>query len=175
MRTALRALTLTVAVVIFLVGGVSGFMLLTARTSDPAPAESGCKNQVIAAGSPIASNVVTVNVFNASARSGLANRVQLDLQKNGFRGGQIGNSKSATKPKRVAILTNDPDDPRVALVAAQFKDKVQYAAPDISVADGIVVVVGDNYRGVKTGATTSTTSDKDITVCVPAVAAVPAA
>ncbi|MET0820152.1 MAG: LytR C-terminal domain-containing protein [Aeromicrobium sp.] len=175
MRTGLRVLTLTVAVAVFLVGGVSGFMLLTAGTGDPAPAAPSCKNEVITAGNPIDSNVVMVNVFNASARSGLANRAQLDLQKNGFRGGQIGNSESATKPKRVAILTNDPDDPRVALVAAQFKDKVQYAAPDISVDDGIIVVVGDDYRGVKTDATTTTTGDKDITVCVPVVQAVPAA
>ena len=175
MRTGLRVLTLTVAVAIFMIGGVSGFMLLTAGTDEPAPAAPSCKSEVIAAGGPIDSNVVTVNVFNASARSGLANRAKLDLQKNGFRGGQIGNSESATKPKRVAILTNDPADPRVALVAEQFKDKVQYAAPDISVDDGIIVVVGDDYRGVKTDATTSTTSDKDLTVCVPVVPAVPAA
>jgi hypothetical protein len=175
MKTGLRILTLTVAVAIFLVGGVSGFMLLTAGTGEPAPVEPGCKNEVIAAGSPIDSNVVTVNVFNASTRSGLANRAKLDLQKNGFRGGQIGNSESAAKPRRVAILTNDPNDPRVALVAAQFKDKVEYAAPDIKVDDGVIVVVGDDYRGVNPDATTSTTSAEDLTVCVPVVPSVPAA
>jgi hypothetical protein len=175
MKTGVKVLTLTVAVAVFLIGGVSGFMLLTAGTGEPAPAEPGCKDKVIAAGSPIDSNVVTINVFNASARSGLANRAKLDLQKNGFRGGQIGNSQSATKPRRVAILTNDPADPRVALVAAQFKDKVDYAAPDISVDDGVIVVVGDDYRGVKTDATTSTTSPKALTVCVPVVPTVPAA
>jgi hypothetical protein len=175
MRTWLRVLTLTVAVAVFVVGGISGFLLLTAGTDKPATAEPGCKNEVIAAGSPIDSNVVTVNVFNASARSGLANRAKLDLQKNGFRGGQIGNSQSVTKPRRVAILTNDPTDPRVALVAAQFKDKVEYAAPDISVDDGVIVVVGDNYRGVNPDATTSTTSTKDLTVCVPVTPTVPAA
>lgn len=169
MKTALRVLTMTVAVAIFLVGGVTGFTLLTAGTGDPAPPAPSCRNEVIAAGNPIDSNVVTVNVFNASARSGLANRARIELQTNGFRGGQIGNSESATRPKRVAILTNDPADPRVALVAAQFKDKVQYAAPDISVDEGIIVVVGDDYRGVKKEATTSTTSDKDMTVCVPVV------
>ena len=169
MRTGLRVLTLTVAVAVFLVGGVSGFMLLTAGTGDPAPAAPSCKNQVITAGNPIDSNVVTVNVFNASSRSGLANRALIDLQANGFRGGQIGNSDSATVPGRVAILTDTPDDPRVKLVAAQFKDKVEFAAPDITVEDGITVVVGDRYRGLKTGAETSTTSDTDMTVCVPVV------
>lgn len=169
MRTGTRILTLTVAVAIFLVGGVIGFNLLTAGTDDVAEALPTCENEVITAGNPIDSNVITVNVFNASARSGLANRALIDLQANGFRGGQIGNSQSATKPGRVAILTDTPDDPRVALVASQFKDDVEFAAPDIPVEDGIVVIVGDRYRGLKSDAATSTTSTTDMTVCVPVV------
>jgi hypothetical protein len=169
MRTATRVLTLTVAVAVFLVGGLLGVKLLTAGTDDLTEAVPTCKDKTITAGSPIDSNVVTVNVFNASKRSGLANRALIDLQANGFRGGQIGNSQSVTKPRRVAILTKDPNDPRVALVAAQFRDKVEYAAPDIASEDGVVVVVGDDYRGLKKGATTSTASDRDMTVCVPVV------
>jgi hypothetical protein len=169
MRTGIRVLTLTVAVAIFLIGGVAGFRLLTAGTGDVVEALPTCKNEVITAGNPIDSNVITVNVFNASARSGLANRALIDLQANGFRGGQIGNSTSATKPARVAILSNTPDDPRVGLVAAQFKDKVEFAAPDVPVEDGIVVVVGDGYRGLKSNTSTSTTSPSDMTVCVPVV------
>jgi hypothetical protein len=171
----MRVLTLTVAAAVFVIGAVVGFRLLIAKPDDAVAATPTCKDEVITAGNPIDSNVVTVNVFNASARSGLANRVKLDLQKNGFRGGQIGNSESATKPRRVAILTSDPNDPRVALVASQFKDKVQYAAPDISVEDGIVVVVGDDYRGVKSDAVTTTISGNDLSVCVPVVPSVPAA
>ncbi len=165
----MRLLTLTVAAAIFLIGGVVGFRLLTAGTDPVAAAAPTCKNEVITAGNPIDSNVISVNVFNASSRSGLANRALIDLQANGFRGGQIGNSNSATVPRRVAILTDTPDDPRVALVAAQFKDKVEFAAPDIAVEDGITVVVGDQYRGLKSDAETSTTSDTDMTVCVPVV------
>ncbi|MBD8608594.1 LytR C-terminal domain-containing protein [Aeromicrobium fastidiosum] len=165
----MRVLTLTVATAVFLLGGVVGFRLLTASTGDAVEAAPTCRNEVITAGDPIDSNVITVNVFNASSRSGLANRALIELQANGFRGGQIGNSDSAAAPRRVAILTDTPDDPRVALVAAQFKDKVEYAAPDITVEDGIIVVVGDRYRGLKTGAATSTTSATDMTVCVPVV------
>jgi hypothetical protein len=169
MRAGARVLTLAVAAAVFVVGGVVGLKLLTAGTGDLVQTAPTCKNEVITAGNPIDSNVVTVNVFNASARAGLANRVRIDLQANGFRGGQIGNSESAVKPRRVTILTTDPADPRVGLVAAQFKDKVEFAAPDISVEDGIIVVVGDDYRGLKTGAPTSTSSDTDMTVCVPVV------
>lgn len=169
MRAGIRVLTLTLAVAVFVVGALTGLRLLTAGTGDAVEAAATCTESVVTAGSPLASNVVTVNVFNASTRSGLANRALIDLQANGFLGGQIGNSASSTKPNRVAILTADPDDPRVQLVAAQFRDKVEYAPADISVEDGIVVVVGDNYRGLKDGAITTIDTDRDINVCVPVV------
>lgn len=165
----MRILTLAVATAIFLVGGVTGFRLLTSGTGDVVEAAPTCTKEVVAAGAALDSNVVTVNVFNASARSGLANRALIDLQANGFRGGQIGNSQSATDPNRVAILTNDPDDPRVKLVAAQFKDKVELAPADLTVEDGVIVVVGDNYRGLKDEATTTVESDRRLDVCVPVV------
>lgn len=168
MNGALRLLTLAGAAAIFLFGGVLGFRLLTssADTTDPAPT---CTNRTIQNGEKLDSNVVRVNVFNASNRSGLANRVTINLQTNGFLGGTIGNNESATEPSRVAILTDDPTDPRVRLVARQFKDKVAYRAADIQVDSGIIVIVGDNYSGLRKKSATSITSDRDIEVCVPVV------
>jgi hypothetical protein len=160
--------TLAVAVAVFVTGSVVGFTLLTKSPEEPAQAET-CTSSVVTAGSELTSNVVTVNVFNASTRSGLANRALIDLQANGFLGGQIGNSTSATKPDRVAILTDDPEDPRVKLVAEQFRDKVEFAAADLQVEDGIIVVVGDNYRGLKKDIVTTITTDRDIPVCVPII------
>ena len=168
MRRFTRALTLVVAIAVFVTGSVVGFRLLTQGTDDVVQAET-CTASVVTAGSELNSNVVTVNVFNASTRSGLANRALIDLQANGFLGGQIGNSTSATQPRRVAILTDDPEDPRVKLVAAQFRDKVEYAPADLQVEDGIVVVVGDDYRGLKKDIVTTITTDRDIPVCVPVI------
>jgi LytR cell envelope-related transcriptional attenuator len=163
-----RTLTLFAAGVLLVLGGFTGFRLLTssADTADPPPT---CTNKTIAKGAKLPSNMVKVSVYNASNRSGLANRVTINLQTNGFLGGTIGNSVSAAKPKRVAILTDDRTDPRVRLVARQFKDKVSYAKPDIQGASGVVVVVGDDYHGLKTKAPTTTRSDRAITVCVPTV------
>jgi hypothetical protein len=168
MTSAYRALTLLVAAAIFAFGGITGFRLLTssADTADPAPT---CTNKTVKKGERLDSNLVTVNVFNASNRSGLANRVTINLQTNGFLGGTIGNSESATRPSRVAILTDDPRDPRVRLVARQFKDKVTYRKPDITVPDGIIVIVGDNYSGLRKTTPTRITSDREITACVPTV------
>lgn len=168
MSRAYQLLTLVVAAAIFAFGGVTGFRLLTssADTADPAPT---CTNKTVQKGEALDSNLVKVNVFNASARSGLANRVTINLQTNGFLGGTIANNESATKPRRVAILTDDPEDPRVRLVAQQFKDEVAFRTPDVTVDSGVTVIVGDDYSGLKSKAPTSIKSDRDITVCVPTV------
>ncbi|MET0929864.1 MAG: LytR C-terminal domain-containing protein [Aeromicrobium sp.] len=168
MRRGQRLLTLTVAVAVFVIGTITGVRLLTASTGEVVAAET-CTSSVVAAGSDLNSNVVTVNVFNASTRSGLANRVLINLQANGFLGGQIGNSDSAAKPRRVAILTDDREDPRVKLVASQFKDDVEYAPADVQVEDGVIVVIGDDYRGLVKEPVTTIRTDRDIPVCVPVI------
>ena len=168
MRRLTRVLTLVVAIAVFVTGSVVGFRLLTQGTDDVVQAET-CTSSVVTAGSELNSNVVTVNVFNASTRSGLANRALIDLQANGFLGGQIGNSTSAAKPRRVAILTDDKQDPRVKLVASQFRDKVEYAPADIQVEDGVIVIIGDDYRGLVKEPVTTIKTDRDIPVCVPVI------
>lgn len=156
-----------IAAVVFVVGGLTGFKLLTAST-ESTPVDTACKPSLVASGTNLDSNAVVVNVFNASSRSGLANRALIDLQSNGFRGGQIGNSTSATKPGRVAILTDDPQDPKVKLLASQFRDKVTYGKPDLTVEDGITVIVGQKYRGLKKSAKTSVRVKEDVKICTPA-------
>jgi hypothetical protein len=158
--------TILVAVVVFVAGLLVGLKLLTASadTFEEAPT---CENRTIAAGDKLTSNLVTVNVFNASQRAGLANRVSINLQRRGFLGGTVGNSTSEVKPDGVAVLTDDRDDPRVKLVAAQFED-VEYAEPDIRAADGVTVVIGDGYKDL-VDAEREVESDREITVCVPVV------
>ncbi|MET1039194.1 MAG: hypothetical protein ABW075_13050, partial [Aeromicrobium sp.] len=70
---------------------------------------------------------------------------------------------------RVAILTDDAEDPRVKLVAEQFRDDVEFAPADVQVEDGIIVVVGDNYRGLKKESAVTIKTDRDIPVCTPVV------
>ncbi len=164
-----RNLTLIGAAVVFVVGLFAGFQMLIAKPAEPPPAPT-CENKTVAAGGELTSNLVTVNVFNASARSGLANRVNINLQRNGFLGGEIGNDQSAAKPAPVTILTNNPDDPQVKLVAAQFKNKVAYAAPDITVKRGVVIVIGDDFSNLKSEPPRSVVAATEVTTCVPVVA-----
>jgi hypothetical protein len=160
-----KNLPVALAAVVFVGGTLAGVKLLTA-----APEKSDaptCQTLTAKAGSKLRTNLVTVNVLNASERAGLANRVLIDLQSNGFMGGSKGNTTDVT-PKRVAIVTADRTDPRVKLVAKQFKDNVKYTKPKSGVAEnGVTVVVGPNYSGLKKKAASSVRTDQDISVCVP--------
>jgi LytR cell envelope-related transcriptional attenuator len=161
--------TIVLAGILFVVGLFVGYQLLTASadTFDEAPT---CENRTVAKGEKLTSNLVTVNVYNASQRSGLANRVGINLQRRGFLAGTVANSTSEVKPGGVAILTDDRDDPRVKLLAEQFDD-VEFAEPDINVPEGVTVIVGDDYKELVDDAPREIESDRSITVCVPTVEA----
>jgi hypothetical protein len=156
-----------VSVVLFGVGLFVGFKLLTASadTFDEAPT---CEDRTVAEGEKLTSNLVTVNVYNASQRAGLANRVSINLQRRGFLSGTVANSTSEVKPGGVAILTDDRDDPRVKLVAEQFRD-VEFAEPDVNAPEGVTVIVGDDYKKLVDDAPRDVESDRAITACVPIV------
>ena len=64
--------------------------------------------------------------------------------------------------------TDDPQDPRVRLVARQFKGKVQMVEADFATEDGISVLIGPNYSGLKK-APTKTRVKREVTVCVPSI------
>ena len=166
--TARRTATLVVAGLMLVFGLFAGVQMLSSGADTAAPAPT-CTNRTVADGANLTSNLVTVNLFNASSRSGLANRVTINLQRRGFLGGSLGNSTSATKPRTVAILTDDRNDPLVKLVAAQFADKVTYAKPDLQVEQGVIVVVGDDYSGLKKKAPTSIKATRAVTACVPII------
>ena len=158
--------TIVVAVVLFVGGLLVGFKLLTASadTFDEAPT---CENRAVAKGETLTSNLVTVNVFNASQRAGLANRVSINLQRRGFLSGTVANSTSEVEPDGVAILTDDREDPRVKLVAEQFEG-VEYAEPDIRATEGVTVIIGDGYKDLVDGPR-EIESDRALTVCGPVV------
>lgn len=155
------------AVLVFAIGLLYGFKLLTAGadTADEGPT---CETRTVAAGEDLTSNLVAVDILNASQRSGLANRVSINLQRRGFLGGRVANSTSKVEPKKITILTNDPKDPRVVLVAMQFGDDVKYAKPDVATSDNVVVVVGDDYQKLAK-AEMKVKASTAVTVCVPIV------
>lgn len=170
MTHQLRAQLTIAAAVIFFIGATAfGFNLLTksADTTSDAPT---CEARTVSAGQDVTTNLIKVNVFNASERSGLASKVNIALQRNGFLGGRIGNSTGGITTKTVAIVTKDKDDPQVKLLAEQFKDTAEYAAPTPTTGSDLTVVVGDDYKGLAKDAPRSVKSDRRLDFCLPLVA-----
>lgn len=173
MRRLTPALTVTVALVVFVVATAVGVRLLLA---DASTAEAGptCVDRTVAEGEKLTPNLVRVHARNASQRAGLANRVSVDLQRRGFLSGSVSNAPGGMKAKRVTILTNDRKDDQVRLVAKQFKDDVDYERPSASTTleDGVTVVVGQDYSGLKKDAARSVKASAPTTLCLPTAAVV---
>lgn len=165
-------LTLIVAVIIFFGGTFYGAKLLTAKADTSADGPS-CESRTVKTGEKVTTNLVTINVYNSSQRSGLANRASINLQRNGFLGGKIGNAKdvlpAGATVGEVAILTSDRTDPRIKLVAKQFGQKVKFLDPGNSPSTGVSVVVGDDYTKLVKKPPLSVTSDRTLEFCLPFV------
>jgi len=152
---------------VFVAGTALGFNL---AFSDPEPvaAEAGCEVKDIAKGEVLTSNLVMVHVYNASQRAGIANRVKINLERRGFLGGVAQNNPGKLKAKNVIVLTSDPTDPRAKLVARQFKGKVIFKGADFETEDGVSVLIGPDYAGLKK-ADTKITAGRGVSVCVPTI------
>lgn len=163
------ALLLLVTFGVFVGGGIVGFNLLTssADTSVDAPT---CEVRTLDEGEEVTPNLVTVNVFNASRTAGLANRIAVLLQRRGFLAGTIANNPTDIEVSNIVILTSDPKDPEVRMVASRLGKPIEFVdAPRIS-ERGVDVLLGPGYadRGVLTneaGPVIKTQSAVDI--CVP--------
>lgn len=155
------------AVGVFAGGALLGVNLAFSQPESVAE-EPACEVREIAPGEVLSSNLVMVDVYNASQRAGLANRVKINLERRGFLGGITQNNPGKLTPRNVAVLTADPQDPRAKLVAAQFKGQVKRIKPDFPMENDIAVLVGRDYGGFKK-ARTKLRTDSAVTVCVPAI------
>lgn len=172
MNILMSRLTMTFVVVIFIGGVVLGFVLLFQPASTQVE-EDPCNTQTVDKGDELTTNLVTLNIFNSGKKAGLANRVSINLQRKGFLAGEVGNAPEGEKTSNVTVLAKDLDHPAAKLVSKQFKGKVKVREPaekfpDEDLSDqGIAVVVGPNYDGIKKKAPRKVKSDRHITVCVP--------
>lgn len=156
------------AALVFVGALVIGPTLLFAKMEPPAP-KALCDDRMLQTGAMLNSNYLTVNVYNASEKSGVANRVRINLERNGFLGGIVANYQGQLKPKNVMIFAQDKSDPKVKLLAKQFKGKVEFAPADFETKPGMNVVVGPKFKGVKKDAPTTLKVATPIKVCVPTI------
>lgn len=167
------ALLLLVTASVFVGGSIIGFRLLT-TSADTTVATPTCEVRAVAEGEELTPNLVTVNVYNASRTAGLANRLSVLLQRRGFLAGTIANNPTDLEVENVVILTTDPEDPQVRLVASQFGDPIEYVDAPALGERGVDVLLGPGYadRGVRNDRKNpSVTLDQPVEVCVPVLPA----
>ena len=163
MRTTITLLGLGVLLVIAAVWGWSATMKpLPAKVDSPI-----CVDSAISAGEKVYPQQVTVSVYNAGTREGLAGRTMQLLKDAGFAKGQAGNAASA-KVANVEIWTTTPDSPDVQLLATYLGDDVEIERRD-GPGVGVSVVVGDRFRDLAPGER-SIVAEADAEICSPPVA-----
>jgi hypothetical protein len=133
----------------------------------PAKVDSAlCVNTPIAAGEKVYPQQVTVSVYNAGRREGLAGRTMQLLKDQGFTKGSAGNAPAA-KIDTVAIWTTEPEDPDVLLVASYFGTGVQIERRD-GPGVGVNVLVGDKFTALAKGRG-AVRAETDAEICSPPV------
>ncbi|KHL15062.1 UNVERIFIED_CONTAM: hypothetical protein LK11_22735 [Mumia flava] len=162
---------MAVLVAVFAGGTWYGVRLLV---SDPpglpeAGADLTCRNRTLESGEQLTAREVRVNVLNASGASGIANRTMINLEARGFQPGEIGNATEDTKVKNVQIVARRPNRVDARLVAAQFKGKKTYQEGTPEGEATVLVIVGDDYKGLrkKAKAPQAMKAKNRVTICVP--------
>jgi hypothetical protein len=136
--------------------------------TDPLPAKVDtpiCVQKQFTAGTKVFPEDVTVSVYNAGTREGLAGRTLQLLTEDGFVEGSSGNVRADVVA--VQIWTLEPDNPAVELVASRLGKSVQIERrnpPGV----GVAVVVGDRFEDLVEGEK-SVVAESDVEVCSPPV------
>ena len=150
-RSILSAVTMTVLVGLLVVGAVAGYRALISPVPDANGSDRHphpCRHQ-IAKGDLVRSKDVTVSVFNAGTRSGLAGQTLDQLAARGFIKGKVGNAPDRFASVRfVRVLAPTKKDPVAKLVALQFGPDTLVQAVRRSQGPGVEVVVGDAFVGL---------------------------
>lgn len=167
-RHVSTALTLTALVAVLVIFAVVGFNQLFAPIDDSGTTITAptCTPQQVEAGGRIRATDVTVSVFNASDRSGLANETLSDLGERGFRLGDAGNAPDGIDVRYVQVWTTEKGDTSAKLVARQFGAGTVVRVGD-DLGAGVDVVVGQDFKGLVDGAPRSLRSRGTQEVCVP--------
>lgn len=148
-RHITTAVTLVVLCGILALGLYAGYRSLFAPiphtpTAQPSPA---CHTHSVRKGQRITSRQVTVSVFNAGTRAGLAGRTLAALAKRGFSGGEVGNANA--KLRFVQVWTRHKQHAAATLVARQFGTHTLIRVTKKNLGPGVDVVVGNDFKGLQ--------------------------
>ncbi|MGZ6745158.1 MAG: LytR C-terminal domain-containing protein [Nocardioides sp.] len=168
MREGARtAATMAVLVVLLVVGAAWGFSAAT----QPFPGKvtlPTCEDKSVAKGDKVYPSQVTVSVYNAGTREGLAGRTMQLLTDAGFAAGESGNAPHHAKVDVTEIWTTDPSSPAVRLVDSWLGPRRTKVVRRDAPGPGVVVVVGDGFTDLVKGRQ-KIRARQDATICSPPV------
>ena len=164
-QAARSGLTLLVLALLVVLGGLWGWSALTqpfpGKTTPPK-----CLPTTVQAGEKVFPGQVTVSVYNASDRNGLAGSTMAELADAGFAEGSTGNAPPKARVVRAQIWTTTPTSPDVRLVARHLgpAQVVRRDGPGV----GVTVLVGARYQGLGKGPS-SVRAAREAEICSPPV------
>jgi LytR cell envelope-related transcriptional attenuator len=138
-----------VLTVLVLLGVTWGWASLT-QPLPHTPASKVCYPTRLQPGDRVSAPKVTVSVFNASTRVGLAERTMSAFEDQGFGPGNVGNAPKGTVVHYAQIWTSDRRNPAVQLVASRL-------GPHAGIVNkkhrgpGVVVMVGAQFHDLVQG------------------------
>jgi len=142
----ITAVTLLVLVGVLLTGAYVGSRALFSPLPSEDPEVGGSCEQGLRKGERVRSRDITVSVYNAGTRSGLADRTREQLVSRGFIAGEVDNAPEGSRVRLVRILAPRRDDPAARLVALQFGRRVPLQVSRDDLGPGVEVLVGDDFR-----------------------------
>jgi hypothetical protein len=151
-RTGLAGITFLVLIGILALGTFFGWRALSSPVpgvTDDTPSDTPTCREGLDAGDVVRTADVTVSVFNAGNRSGLADQTLNELTARGFLSGEVGNAPGDVGDvKFVRVLAPSRGDPAAQLVAKQFGPQTLVVPTTEDLGPGVDVVVGDKFVGL---------------------------
>lgn len=155
-RKIVSAVTMVVLVALLVAGAWFGWQQMSAplpgrdEPEEPA-ARQQCEGD-IERGDIVTREDVTVSVYNAGSRSGLADQTLTELTARGFVRGEAGNAPAELESVRfVRVLAPVRRDPTAQLVARQFGRNTVIQRVNSDLGPGVEVIVGDDFAGLVDG------------------------
>lgn len=152
-RKAVSAATMVVLIALLVAGAWFGWQTMSAplpgEEDEPARVAQPKCEEDFERGDIIRRPDVTVSVYNAGSRSGLADQTLSELSARGFVRGEAGNAPTRLEEVQfVRVLARADGDPAAELVALQFGDDTFIQQVRRDLGPGVEVIVGDNFAGL---------------------------